>query len=365
MPEAGSSYRAFLSYSHRDRKWGDWLHRRLEGWPVPRDLVGQRRPPGPGPAKLRPIFRDRSDMEAGQSLREQVVAALGASEALIVLCSPHSAQSAYVNEEIRQFKARGKSNRVLPIIVGGIPGDPEQDCFPDALRRRVAADGSSTDQIDEPLAADARDEGDGRALALLKIIAGLIGVDLDEIRKREAIELRRRHRRLFWVAGVMTVLAIAAGTSTAVAIQQRNAATAAQHDAERRYDQALDTTLRLVTTSATFRSLLDGRPFSTEQIDAKGESSDFQEFLHSARNPDDVWFRLAKVLLAYEQSPPAELRNLRSRLEATKMRLQWAQHADRILRNRAGGFETEPDYPHVRAELDAAIARLEHGSGPL
>src|SRR5262249_47986059 len=104
MPEGGSAYRAFLSYSHRDREWGDWLHRRLESWPVPKDLVGQRRAPGPVPSKLRPIFRDRLDMEAGQSLREQVVAALGASEALIVLCSPHSAHSAYVNEEIRQFK---------------------------------------------------------------------------------------------------------------------------------------------------------------------------------------------------------------------------------------------------------------------
>ena len=225
------TYRAFLSYSHRDREWGEWLHRRLESWAVPKDLVGQPRPPGPVPAKLRPIFRDRSDLEAGHSLREQVVGALGASEALIVVCSPHSAQSPYVKEEIRQFKALGRADRVFPIIVGGVPGDPEQDCFPDPLRRRVAADGSLTDQIDEPLAADAREDGDGRELALLKIIAGLIGIDLDEIRKREAIALRRRQRRSAIIAGVMTVLAVAAAGAAVVAFQQRNAAVAAKRRA--------------------------------------------------------------------------------------------------------------------------------------
>src|SRR4029453_5588107 len=191
------------------------------------------------------------------------VAALGASEALIVVCSPHSAQSPYVKEEVRQFKGRGRADRVFPVIVGGIPGDPQQDCFPDSLRRRVASDGSLTDQIDEPLAADAREEGDGKELALLKLIAGLIGIDLDEVRKREAIELRRRQRRSAIIAGVMAVLAVLAAASAVVAFQQRNAAEAARKDAvaakneaderrkeaERRYDQALNTTLRLGPTA--------------------------------------------------------------------------------------------------------------------
>ena len=112
MPETAKfTYRAFLSYSHRDHEWGDWVHRRLESWPVPKDLVGQVKAAGPVPPKLRPIFRDRFDLEAGHSLREQVAAALGASEALIVVCSPHSAKSTYVNEEIRQFKALGRADR--------------------------------------------------------------------------------------------------------------------------------------------------------------------------------------------------------------------------------------------------------------
>jgi len=373
------TYRAFLSYSHRDRQWGEWVHQRLESWSVPKDLVGQAKAAGPVPAKLRPIFRDRFDLEAGHSLREQVVAALRASEALIVVCSPQSAKSTYVNEEIRQFKALGRGDRVFPIIVDGVPGDPQTECFPDALRRRVATDGSLTDQIDEPIAADAREDGDGKELALLKLIAGLIGIDLDEIRKREAIELRRRQRRSAVIAGVMALLAIAAAGAAFVAWQQRNAAVAAKNaaviaenaavvakndaeerrkEAERRYDQALDTTLRLVTTTATFRSLIDNEPFATMQVQAKGDSSSFQEFLNTAKNPDDVWFRLVKVLIAYEKRLPPELQRMRPRLEAAKMRKQWLDHAHLILRNRESEFSRRSDYAVVRADLDEELRRV-------
>ena len=57
----------------------------------------------------------------------QTLAALEASHSLIVLCSPDAARSKYVNEEIRHFKAIGRSDRVIPVIVGGVPGDPDRD----------------------------------------------------------------------------------------------------------------------------------------------------------------------------------------------------------------------------------------------
>ena len=34
-------YRAFLSYSHRDRAWGKWLHHALEATRIDNDLVGR------------------------------------------------------------------------------------------------------------------------------------------------------------------------------------------------------------------------------------------------------------------------------------------------------------------------------------
>ena len=76
-------------------------------------------PAGPVPKALRPIFRDREDFSAGHSLTAQTLAALEASQFLIVICSPNAAQSKYVDEEIRRFKAMGRGDRVIPVIVDG------------------------------------------------------------------------------------------------------------------------------------------------------------------------------------------------------------------------------------------------------
>lgn len=35
-------YWAFISYSSKDRQWGQWLHRRIENYPIPVDLRGTK-----------------------------------------------------------------------------------------------------------------------------------------------------------------------------------------------------------------------------------------------------------------------------------------------------------------------------------
>ena len=213
-------YRAFLSYSHRDKAWGEWLHRALETYRIGRDLVGRTTPAGPVPGTLRPIFRDREDFSAGPSLAAQTIAALEASQFLIVICSPNAAKSEYVNEEVRRFKALGRSDSIIPVIVGGNPGEPDSECFPPALRFKVGPDGGLTGERDEPIAADARSSGDGKGLAIGKVVAGLLGVGLDEIIRRAERERRRRTR--FWsaLAGAFLGLAIIATGSAVYAWQQ-------------------------------------------------------------------------------------------------------------------------------------------------
>jgi hypothetical protein len=210
---AAYRYRAFLSYSHGDTAWAKWLHRALEGYRIDKDLVGRETAHGPVPKTLRPIFRDREDFSAGHSLTEQTVAALEASQFLIAICSARAAQSAYVNEEIRCFKALGRAACVIPVIVDGEPGDPERECFPPALRFKVNADGWLTRECESPIAADARPQGDGKETAKQKIVAGLLGIALDEIMRR-AVRARKR-RNLFrtgaGVASVGLVLATALG----------------------------------------------------------------------------------------------------------------------------------------------------------
>jgi tetratricopeptide (TPR) repeat protein len=188
-------FRAFLSYSHRDKAWAAWLHRALEHFRIDKDLIGRPTPAGPVPGSLKPIFRDRDDFAAGHSLTEQTLAALAASQFLVVICSPRAAQSKYVNEEIRRFKAMGGAARVIAVIVDGEPGHPVHECFPPALRFRIGAGGELSQEPEEPIAADARKRGDGKPFAVVKIVAGLLAVNLDDIVRR-AERARRRSARI-------------------------------------------------------------------------------------------------------------------------------------------------------------------------
>lgn len=106
------------------------------------------------PARLHPLFKDREEEAAGASIGAAVEAALASSEFLIVVCSATSARSKWVNREIAWFKTHRDPAKVLALIVGGEPGDPENECFPRALTHLVYAEGTVTDTpIDTPLAA--------------------------------------------------------------------------------------------------------------------------------------------------------------------------------------------------------------------
>jgi hypothetical protein len=209
-------YRAYISYSHVDERWAAWLQRALESYRVPARLAS-RPGAGPLPRRVSPVFRDREDLSSAHSLTDSLVSALSASEAMIVICSPSAAASKWVNEEVRQFQALGRSNRILCMIVDGdpAPATGAGSCFPPALFDGVL------DADADPLAADPRAFADGKKLAKLKLIAGLLGVRLDELRQRD---LRRQRR---WQAvGALTIaaavaLAVVAVTSRIAQHQER------------------------------------------------------------------------------------------------------------------------------------------------
>jgi hypothetical protein len=221
---SGSHYWAFLSYSHRDVAFAERLHSRLETYRVPRPLVGRPTPDGPIPRRIMPVFRDRDELPSAAALSEKIREALERSRFLIVLASPWSAASAWVDKEVRTFKAMGRADRVLTIIIDGDPnasdrpGRETQACFCPALRFQVDADGVPTTVRAEPLAADARTSGDGFDDALLKLIAGLLGVGFDQLKRRELI--RRRRRRLAGaVFGFAAAAALAFGYAALADLQ--------------------------------------------------------------------------------------------------------------------------------------------------
>ena len=249
LQDGGFKYRAFLSYSHADTKWAKWLHTGLEGFRIDKDLAGRETAAGKIPASLRPIFRDRDEFTAGHTLNEQTIAALDGSAALIVLCSPKSAESHYVNEEIRLFKQRHPDRPIIPVIVamnlGSAPprspkgSDPSQErvrstpnvhvrgltpdhdargltpaapSFPPALTFKLGRQGQITG-TPEPdiLAADVRDDGDGRDLALAKVIARLLGLGTDDVFRRAERERRRQGRVRMSIAATMALLLAGGG----------------------------------------------------------------------------------------------------------------------------------------------------------
>ncbi|HVZ22833.1 MAG TPA: toll/interleukin-1 receptor domain-containing protein, partial [Vicinamibacterales bacterium] len=115
-------YRAFLSYSHRDAGWAEWLHHAIETYSVPPRMVGLRTPAGVIPPRLAPVFRDRDELPSATDLSAGVRDALAQSACLIVICSPHAAQSRWVDEEVRTFQRLRGAERIFCLIVAGEPG---------------------------------------------------------------------------------------------------------------------------------------------------------------------------------------------------------------------------------------------------
>jgi hypothetical protein len=174
-------YWVFISYSHTDGKWGKWLHQSLENFRVPRSLVGKPGRDGALPKRIFPVFRDREELPTAANLSSNIDDALESSRYLVVICSPHAAASQWVNEEVRAFKAKGRTDRVLCLIVDGEPNASDRpdsgllECFPRAIRHAVSSTGEIVEERAEPIAADARAGKDGKEKARIKLIAGVRG----------------------------------------------------------------------------------------------------------------------------------------------------------------------------------------------
>ena len=174
-------YFAFISYQREDEKWAKWLANELENYHLPTTLNGKDLP-----KNLRPIFRDVDELSAG-NLPEQIYHALSISKNLIVVCSPRSAKSEWVDKEIESFiKIKGgKADNIYPFIIEGVPFSKvtATECFPETLRELP--------ENEERLGGNINEQG-GRNAAVVKIIAGMLGVGFDALWQKYEREKRRR-----------------------------------------------------------------------------------------------------------------------------------------------------------------------------
>lgn len=188
-------YYAFISYKRDDQKWAEWLQEKLEHYKLPSNLNGR----GDLPKEIRPVFRDKSELAAGV-LADEIQKALDNSKYLIVICSPHSAKSEWVNKEVQSFIDSGRTDKIIPFIIEGVPNsnNDETECFPKAIRELPAED--------ELLGVNIKEMG--RDAAAVKVVAQMFGLRFDDLWQRHERE-KKRKRILMITAGVVAFLAMA------------------------------------------------------------------------------------------------------------------------------------------------------------
>ncbi len=117
-------YFAFISYSRKDSRAAAFLHKKLEKFRIPIKRVPEEMRKGLRKF-VRPVFRDKRDLEVGDNnFTDDVKQALQSSRFIIVLCSQNSAQSSWVSKEVEYFLAAHGNDlrKVVPIILSGEPG---------------------------------------------------------------------------------------------------------------------------------------------------------------------------------------------------------------------------------------------------
>ncbi len=197
MVNESFKYYAFISYSHRDKKVAKRLQKRLEHYHLP---AAVRKSNPDLPKRLSPIFIDDSDLVGVGTLKTALQVNLDRSNYIILICSPSSARSEYVNDEIEYFISKGRADHIIPLIVEGVPhsGDPTTECFPPALL--------GLPRENELLGIDLTKFGERDAF--IRVIATLLQLDIDDFVARDAKERKRKAMMFGFVVAALVMLAI-------------------------------------------------------------------------------------------------------------------------------------------------------------
>ena len=197
MNEEEKSYIAFVSYRHAevDTAVARDVQRGLERFHVPRALRDKG-----APARLAPVFRDKEELPVSAALGDDITDALARSGALVVVCSPRTQESTWVQREIETFLQTHDRSHVYTVLA---EGDPSEVIPPQLLSETI----DGVEHSLEPLSCDFRStRREDRRAELVRLAAAILDVSYDSLMKRD----RRRRTRIAAVAAC-TALAVAAG----------------------------------------------------------------------------------------------------------------------------------------------------------
>ena len=189
------NYFAFISYKREDEQWASWLQHKLEHYKLPTNLNGRT----DLPKEIRPVFKDTSELMPG-NLPEQICQALEQSRYLIVICSPRSAQSEWVNKEIETYMSMGRTSNIIPFIIEGhaFSENAADECFPTALRQLP--------EEQEILGANINEMG--RDAAAVKVVARMFDIQFDTLWQRHEREKRRQRNIVIATAAAFVMMVI-------------------------------------------------------------------------------------------------------------------------------------------------------------
>ena len=199
-------YYAFISYKREDLKEAEWLRNKLSHYHFPSKL---RKENNSLPKAIRPLFRDSLEL-AGGFLAKEIETALSESKYIIVICSPRSAKSPWVNKEVEYFIEHGREEYIIPYIIDGEPfsKDPSKECFPPALRALKGEKellGISTSELDKEAAA-------------VKVVARMFGLRFDAL--WQGYNREQKKRRITW--GTAAVFALLLSVSVSAILYKNN-----------------------------------------------------------------------------------------------------------------------------------------------
>lgn len=194
-------YVAFISYRHlpRDTEVAKQVQNAIERYRLPKQTQAEF-----GSSHLGKCFRDEDELSASPSLPESIRKALAQSRTLIVICTPETQNSPWVQREIETFAVLHGRERIICVLAEGDPSS----AIPKFLRTQTKTDAQGVlhEIQTEPLAADLRAKTSANhQTELLRIIAAIIGCGFDELKRRN----KKRRIKQTAIALVVALAAIA------------------------------------------------------------------------------------------------------------------------------------------------------------
>lgn len=194
-------YTAFISYRHcpLDMAVAEALHKRIEHYRVPKDLRKN------GQKHMGVVFRDRDELPLSNDLTQDIYEALDNAQFLIVVCTPDTPKSLWVDREIQHFLEKHGHDRILTVLAAGTP----EESIPKRITTIYGPDGETVVGEVEPLCAFLVDENERKVLRnlrgeFLRLAAAILRCPYDALRQRQK---RYRTRQLIAAgSGVAAVL---------------------------------------------------------------------------------------------------------------------------------------------------------------